>query len=114
MRSPSLPVPEAHALSQCPGRARSTSRPSSAASWRARTARLGRRKTGSWRASPGSFARSSVKLFAGYIRMAGFAPLHFLSGGSVRDADGNVVPDRTISDTSTRSHVVLVGVNAAF
>ena len=60
------------------------------------------------------FARPSVKLFAEYIRVDGFAPLNFISGGSVRDTDGNVVPDRTVSDASARLDVFLVGVNAAF
>ena len=32
----------------------------------------------------------------------------------VRDEDGNVMPDRTISDASARADVFLVGVNAAF
>ncbi|MCY4560174.1 MAG: hypothetical protein OXF79_28210 [Chloroflexi bacterium] len=60
------------------------------------------------------FVRPSVKLFAEYIRVHGFAPLNFLSGGSVRDADGNVIPNRTVSDASTRSNVFLLGVTAAF
>ena len=60
------------------------------------------------------FARPSVKLFAEYIRVEGFAPLNFISGGSVRDEHGNVIADRTISDVSTRSNVFLLGVNAAF
>ncbi len=60
------------------------------------------------------FVRPSVKLFAEYVRVHGFAPLNFLSGGSVRDADGNAIPDRTVSDASARSNVFLVGVNAAF
>ena len=60
------------------------------------------------------FLRPSVKFFAEYLRLHGFAPLNFMSGGSVRDADGNVMPDRTISDASARSNVFLVGVNAAF
>ena len=60
------------------------------------------------------FALPSVKLFAEYIRVDGFAPLNFISGGSVRDENGNIVPDRTISDASARSDVFLVGVNAAF
>ncbi len=60
------------------------------------------------------FALPSVKLFAEYIRVDGFAPLNFISGGSIRDENGNVVPDRTISDASARSDVFLVGVNAAF
>ena len=42
------------------------------------------------------FVRPSVKLFAEYVRVHGFAPLNFLSGGSVRDADGNVIPTRTV------------------
>ena len=60
------------------------------------------------------FVQPSVKLFAEYIRVNGFAPLNFMSGGSVRDADGNMIPDRTISDASARSNVFMLGVNAAF
>lgn len=40
------------------------------------------------------FVRPSVKLFAEYVRVDGFAPLNFISGGSIRDEDGNVLPDR--------------------
>ena len=60
------------------------------------------------------FALPSVKLFAEYVRVDGFAPLSFMSGGSIRDENGNVMPDRTISDASARSDVFLVGANAAF
>ena len=60
------------------------------------------------------FAWPSVKLFAEYVRVDGFVPLNFMSGGSVMDEDDNVMPDRTISDASARSDVFLVGVNAAF
>ena len=60
------------------------------------------------------FAWPSVKLFAEYVRVDGFVPLNFMSGGSVMDEDGNVMPDRTISDASSRSDVFLFGVNAAF
>ena len=60
------------------------------------------------------FARPSVKLFAEYIRVDGYAPLNFISGGSVRDEAGEVMPDRTHSDRSARSDVFMVGVNAAF
>ena len=60
------------------------------------------------------FVLPSVKLFAEYVRVAGFAPLNFISGGSMRDDDGNVMHDRTISDASARSDVFLVGANAAF
>ena len=60
------------------------------------------------------FALPSVKLFAEYVRVAGFAPLNFISGGSIRDENGDIMPDRTISDASARSDVFLVGANAAF
>ncbi len=60
------------------------------------------------------FVLPSVKLFAEYIRVDGFAPLNFISGGSIRDEDGNVMHDRTISDASARSDVFLIGANAAF
>ena len=55
-----------------------------------------------------------MKLFAEYVRVDGFAPLNFISGGSIRDEDGNVLPDRTISDARARSDVFLAGVNVAF
>ena len=54
------------------------------------------------------FVLPSVKLFAEYIRVHGFAPLNFSSGGSVGDADGNVIPNRTVSDASTRSNVFML------
>ncbi len=60
------------------------------------------------------FALPSVKLFAEYIRVDGFAPLNFMSGGSIKDENGNVMPNRTISDASARSDVFMLGVNAAF
>ena len=60
------------------------------------------------------FVLPSVKLFAEFIRVDGFAPLNFISGGSIRDHEGNVIPDRTISDASAHSNVFLVGINAAF
>ena len=60
------------------------------------------------------FALPSVKLFAEYIRVDGFAPLNFMSGGSVRDESGSVMPDRSISDASARSDIFMVGANAAF
>ena len=60
------------------------------------------------------FALPSVKLFAEYIRVDGFAPLNFMSGGSVKDESGNVMPDRAISDASARSDIFMVGANAAF
>ena len=60
------------------------------------------------------FVRPGAKLFAEYIRVDGFAPLNFISGGSVRDDMGEVIPDATISDSSARSDVVMVGVNVAF
>ena len=60
------------------------------------------------------FARPSAKLFLEYIRVNGFAPLNFISGGSVRDEMGEVIPNRTISDASARSDVLVIGVNVAF
>ena len=60
------------------------------------------------------FVRSSAKLFAEYVRVNGFAPLNFISGGSVRDDAGQVIPHRTISDRSARSDIIMVGVNVAF
>ena len=60
------------------------------------------------------FARPNAKLFAEYIHVEGFTPLNFLSGGSVRDDRGEVVPDQTHSDSSARSDVFMIGVNVAF
>ncbi len=60
------------------------------------------------------FTRPSAKLFAEYIHTEGYSPLNFISGGSVRDERGEVVPDQTHSDSSARSDVFVVGVNVAF
>ncbi|MCY4453424.1 MAG: hypothetical protein OXC01_15895 [Immundisolibacterales bacterium] len=60
------------------------------------------------------FPRPSAKLFAEYVRVDGFAPLNFISGGSVRSEQGEVIPNRTHSDRAARSNVFLVGVNLAF
>ncbi|MCY4589379.1 MAG: SPOR domain-containing protein [Alphaproteobacteria bacterium] len=60
------------------------------------------------------FARPNAKLFAEYIHVEGYTPLNFLSGGSVRDDRGEVVPDQTQSDSSARSDVFMIGVNVAF
>ena len=60
------------------------------------------------------FVRPGAKLFAEYIRINGFAPLNFISGGSVRDDMGKVIPGQTISDVSAHSDVIMVGVNVAF
>ena len=60
------------------------------------------------------YVRPSGKLFAEYIRTNGFAPLNFISGGSVRNGMGEIIPDQTISDGSARSDVFVVGVNVAF
>jgi len=60
------------------------------------------------------FARPNAKLFAEYVHVEGYTPLNFLSGGSVRDERGEVVPDRTHSDSSARSDVIVLGANVAF
>ena len=60
------------------------------------------------------FARPNAKLFAEYVHVEGYTPLNFLSGGSVRDDRGEVVPDRTHSDSSAHSDVFVIGANVAF
>ncbi|MDE0410465.1 MAG: hypothetical protein OXN81_21680, partial [Alphaproteobacteria bacterium] len=59
------------------------------------------------------FVEPSVKLFAEVVRTAGYAPLNFISGGSVRNGQG-VDNTRTHSDRSARANVLLVGANVAF
>ena len=59
-------------------------------------------------------AQPAAKLFTEYIHVEGYSPLNFLSGGSVRDDRGEVVPDRSDSDGSARSDIFLIGVNVAF
>jgi hypothetical protein len=53
------------------------------------------------------FITPSVKLFGEYIRVEGFAPLNFISGG-------NLPAGETHSDDSVHTDVVMFGVNAAF
>ena len=60
------------------------------------------------------FVRPNVKLFGEYIRVNGYAPPNFISGGSVKDAQGAVIPGRTHSDRSARSDVFLAGASLAF
>ena len=60
------------------------------------------------------FVRPSAKLFTEYIRTEGYAPFNFISGGSVRDDRGAIIPDRTHSDRTAHSDVFMVGVNLAF
>ncbi len=60
------------------------------------------------------FVEPSVKLFAEYIRVAGYTPLNFISGGSIRDMTGEIDNSRTHSDRAARSDVLLVGANVAF
>ena len=60
------------------------------------------------------FVRPSAKLFAEFIRINGYAPLNFISGGSIRDDRGEVIPNRTHSDRSAHSDVFLIGANLAF
>lgn len=58
--------------------------------------------------------RPSVKLFAEYIRVDGYTPLDFISGGNIKDESGEIMPDQTHSDASARTDVFLVGVTGAF
>ena len=60
------------------------------------------------------FVRPSAILFAEYIRINGYAPLNFISGGSVRDGMNEVIPNRSHSDRLARSEVFLIGTNVAF
>ena len=60
------------------------------------------------------FIGSGTKVFGEYIHVDGFVPLNFLSGGSIRNANGGVQNDQTISDASAGSDVFVFGVNAAF
>ncbi len=60
------------------------------------------------------YPHPNTKLLLEYVRADGFAPLNFLSGGNIRDEDGKPVGNRTHSDRSARTHVVLAGVNLAF
>lgn len=55
------------------------------------------------------YLRPSVKLFSELIRVSGFAPLNFLSGGHIQGQ-----PQITISDRDARSTVLIMGVDAAF
>ena len=60
------------------------------------------------------FARPSAKLFAEYVRVKGYAPLNFISGGNITTKNGEVMPDRTHSDRSARCSVLILGLNLAF
>ncbi len=60
------------------------------------------------------FVQRSAKLFFEYVRIAGYAPLNFISGGNLRNEMGELLLNRTHSDRSARSHVVLLGAGVAF
>ncbi|MYN66282.1 MAG: hypothetical protein F4X11_14825 [Acidobacteria bacterium] len=60
------------------------------------------------------FHRANAKLFAEYVRVKGYAPLNFISGGSISNEDGEILLDRTHSDRFGRSHVLMMGANVAF
>ena len=60
------------------------------------------------------FVRRSAKLFFEYVRIAGYSPLNFISGGNIRNEMGELLLNRTQSDRSARSHVVLLGAGVAF
>ncbi len=61
-----------------------------------------------------TFPTPSVKLFGEFIHTSGYAPLNFISGGSVRDSFGNIDNTQTHSDIDARSNILLFGANAAF
>ncbi|RBP51715.1 hypothetical protein [Arenicella xantha] len=51
----------------------------------------------------------NIKLFSELIKVEGYAPLNFLSGGHIPDR-----PDIPVSDASADSEILMLGVNAAF
>ena len=58
------------------------------------------------------FVRPSVKLFSEYIHTEGYAPLNFISGGHTEG--GDVVNNRSHSDRSAQSDILMIGANMAF
>jgi len=42
-----------------------------------------------------------VKIFAGYIRMSGFAPLDFMSGGSASERATSPIQDQSDTQSAT-------------
>lgn len=60
------------------------------------------------------FFDETVKFFAEGVLTNGYAPLNFISGGSIRDNLGVVINSQTHSDIDANSKGVIVGINAAF
>jgi len=57
-----------------------------------------------------AFVSPTAKLFVEYIRVNGYAPLNFISGGGGPDVELG----ETHSDNAVRSNVAVFGVNVAF
>ena len=62
------------------------------------------------------FIQPNVKLFSEYIHTEGYAPLNFISGGhtEVVDTMAKVINDRSHSDSSAQSDILMIGANIAF
>ncbi len=60
------------------------------------------------------FFTPTVKFFSEGIITNGYAPLNFISGGSIRDSVGNINNSLTHSDADANSKGVIIGVNAVF
>ena len=56
-----------------------------------------------------SFLSPNVKLFGEYIRVDGYAPLNFLTGGHILGS-----PETQVSNIDAKSDVIMFGVNATF
>ena len=64
------------------------------------------------------FVQPSVKLFSEYIHTEGYAPLNFISGGHKEGVDPKGLPitinNKSHSDSSAQSDIIMLGVNIAF
>ena len=58
------------------------------------------------------FIQPNVKLFSEYIHTEGYAPLNFISGGHKEGVE--VINDRSHSDSSAQSDILMIGANIAF
>ena len=58
------------------------------------------------------FTQPNVKLFSEYIHTEGYAPLNFISGGHKEGVE--VINDRSHSDSSAQSDILMIGANIAF
>ena len=60
------------------------------------------------------FIQPNVKLFSEYIHTEGYAPLNFISGGHTEVVSDGAINDRSHSDRSAQSDILMIGANIAF